>query len=363
MPGLVAISDVSIGYGTPQLTLLAGSVAEHYGIAGTIIEPAQPEAPPRHGMFPQFRVRRINTMAHPHSEAGRQEYLWRAAEVINEIRPDVLIVCCTYSLPVLFRLRHRPRQVLYYSVESISFYGEFDVEMNQWTGGLVDVVLFPEENRAVNEVRRYGFEGARKVVVYNTSKRTGEIAEGPLPAALRNGRVLHSGTISKEQTLAQYFISELINTPIDLYGPLKLSSDAEREAYLDILTHKVRYKGFVSSAELARIRPQYLYSIVIWNPTNENQFYAAPNKFFESVADGVPPIAAPHPQCKALIERYGCGLLMEDWSFDSFRGALDLAHKLSGTPEWERMAANCLAAARAELNWDAQFEKVRRQLN
>jgi len=28
----------------------------------------------------------------------------------------------------------------------------------------------------------------------------------------------------------------------------------------------------------------YCYSIVAWNPDNENQLYAAPNKFFEPIA-------------------------------------------------------------------------------
>jgi hypothetical protein len=33
-----------------------------------------------------------------------------------------------------------------------------------------------------------------------------------------------------------------------------------------------------------------------------------------------------------------------------------------GTPEYERMVANCLAAMRHELNWDRQFERVARLL-
>ena len=32
----------------------------------------------------------------------------------------------------------------------------------------------------------------------------------------------------------------------------------------------------------------YCYSIVAWNPDNENQLYAAPNKFFEPIADSIP---------------------------------------------------------------------------
>ena len=91
----------------------------------------------------------------------------------------------------------------------------------------------------------------------------------------------------------------------------------------------------------------------------ENQLYAAPNKFFESIADGVPPIAAPHPQCKMMIDRYKCGILMRDWSEGEFFSALDQALRLYQTDSWYEMVSNCGTAVRQELNWDHQFEKLK----
>jgi glycosyltransferase involved in cell wall biosynthesis len=345
---VAAVSDVSIGYGTPQLPLLTRSIMDHYSAPGAIVEPAQPECPPRHHLFPGIDVRRVNTMVHPHSEQGRQEYIWRASEVLDSLKPDTLIICCTYALPVLFRMRHRPRQVIYYSVELIPFYGPFDEEMNRMLEGRVDMVIFPEENRAVNEVRRYGFHGIRKVIVYNTSKRRAEIAD-PLPASARNHRILYSGALDPEATFARYYLSEKITTGIDLFGNLKMN-EADRRSYMQILTGNVRYRGFISADELARVRPTY------------NQLFAAPNKFFDAIGDGVPPICAPHPQCKLLIERYDCGILLEDWSFEGFVDTLQRAAALAGSPEWERLAANCRRATECELNWDTQFEKVRKFL-
>ncbi|MGH9721943.1 MAG: glycosyltransferase [Bryobacteraceae bacterium] len=358
---LLAISDVTLGYGTPQLPLLAASLASHYGAEAHAIEPVQPELPARHNLFPALRIDRIATGHHPHSETGRREYVWRAAGRINELAPDVLVVCCTYCLPVVFRLKRRPRKVIYYSVESIPYYGPFDVEMNQQVGPLVDVIIFPEENRAAAEIGRCGFDGAAKLVLYNaTNTRNGR---EPLPPGSRNGRILYAGTISREHTFADYYAHpDTRSYPMDLYGPLKFSGDAERQEFLASLGGAVRYRGHIDAAALADLRREYVYSMVSWNPINENQRWAAPNKFFDSIADGVPPIAAPHPQCKLIVERYGCGVLMEDWGYAAFQAALRKAWRLyeaTGGEAWEEMAAGCRRAVEAELNWENQFARLK----
>jgi hypothetical protein len=355
---VVAVSDVTLGYGTPQLPLLAECIAAHYRAEVKVIEPVQPELAPKHTQFPDFDIRRIATSDHPHSPTGRSEYIWRASKLVNSLNPDVLLICCTYCLPVIYRLSRRPRKVIYYSVESIPFYGEFDVEMNRRAAPLLDAIIFPEENRATFETARCGFAGVPKLVLYNVSNRRN--AKQPvLDASQRNGRILYSGTINRSQTFADYYLSDKVRSlPIDLFGPVKGSTE-DKNRFLTNVHGVIQYRGYISSVELAALRPSYLYSIVAWNPDVENQLYAAPNKFFESIADGVPPIAAPHPQCKLMIERYGCGMLMADWSFDSFLSSLRKAIADAGSERWQAMVDACAQAVDSELTWDAQFEKLK----
>ncbi|MBL8227297.1 MAG: glycosyltransferase [Bryobacterales bacterium] len=355
---IVAVSDVTIGYGTPQLPLIVESLLDYYGGEALIVEPVQPELSPRHGAFPRFDIRPVGTTEHPHSTVGRTEYVWRASRLVNELRPDLLLICCTYCLPVVFRLARRPKKTLYYSVESIPFYGEFDVEMNQRAGPLLDAIVFPEENRAALEVGRCGFHGVPKLVLFNVSNRRKDGCK-PLPLEERNGRILYSGTISRQQTFADYYLSDKIRAmPVDLYGPIK-GSEADRQKVAAGFGGAQRYGGYLSSAALAQLRPSYAYSIIAWNPDNEGQLYAAPNKFFECIAAGVPPIAAPHPQCRLILDRYRCGLLMPDWSYDAFAATLRKALDLYGTEQWREMVCNCERAVEAELTWDAQFDKLK----
>ena len=76
-PRIVIISEVSVGYGTPQVIRVADSLARALGADVTIFEPDQPERPPvdlaRHAQSANVTVRRIYTSSHPYSTAGRIE--------------------------------------------------------------------------------------------------------------------------------------------------------------------------------------------------------------------------------------------------------------------------------------------------
>jgi glycosyltransferase involved in cell wall biosynthesis len=153
--------------------------------------------------------------------------------------------------------------------------------------------------------------------------------------------------------------------PIDVFGPIDQGETRSltQEFYSRDSATGVSYKGVLTGPELAEIRREYAYSIVMWAPINDNQRYAAPNKFFEAIADGVPPIAAPHPQCETIIRRYNCGVLMRDWSFDAFKTALEKALALFGTDAYADMVENCRRAFEAELNWNHAFAAIERHLD
>ena len=72
---------------------------------------------------------------------------------MEQLQPDILVVFCTYAIPVLFKLKIRPRFVIYYAVELTSSYGRIDIDMGRNLDGLVDLVIYPEENRAVGVYR------------------------------------------------------------------------------------------------------------------------------------------------------------------------------------------------------------------
>jgi glycosyltransferase involved in cell wall biosynthesis len=360
---IAGISDVSLGYGSPQILTFMRSLWEVYGGEMRVFEPDQPERPPRPEVSYDLpgSVERVFTAYHPHRHAGgRIEYVMRVADHLNALRPQIVTVFCTYALPVLVKLAYRPSLVIYYSLESIDGYGALDVELNRALAPMLDLAVFPEEHRAVLDVGRCGLHGVPVEIVFNCTNSRHD-HDAALPAAGRNGRVLYAGTIDRERTFGDYFLRhEMEGVPIDLYG--HVSGWPSAAEFVHRLPASTRYRGHLDALALQGVRPTYAYSVVAWNPSNENQRYAAPNKLFESIAAGVPPIAAPHPQCRLVLDRYGCGLVMDDWEFPSFHAAIGRALDLYGTPAYAEMVERCRQAVAWELSWERQFERVRRHL-
>lgn len=368
-PRILGVSDVSLGYGSPQIPALVNSLIDHYGtVRATVLEPDQSERPPRPELFPRLDLVRLPTHSNHYAAAGQVEYNRQVARVLRELRPDVLVLASSLVLPGYLQSGIRPRCTLYYMLESLSYYaqsssryGRFAVRANQAAASQIDVTIFPEENRAMHDLVLGGFQDRPLVVMYNTKARVSDLRH-VLPTRQRLPRILYTGTIHRQLTLADYFLrAEISDVPIDLWGLIDGEGKEELEEGLTS-GDCVRYRGYVDGAALAEQRRRYAYSIVLWAPIDTHTHFAAPNKFFEAIADGVPPIAAPHPQCRLLVERYRCGILMKDWSFAAFREALEQALALFGTPAYEQMVANCRRAVEHELNWDAQFAKLRPHL-
>lgn len=362
---VACVSDISLGYGSPQILFLLRSLRDYTGSMNRplVLEIHQPERPPVHDRYPDIEMIRVYTDIHPHSnlQYGRVQYIRQCARILNERQPEIVVVPNTFSLPVLFRLTYRPKVAIYYVLEMPSAYG-FNVEehgLNVLAKNKVDLVIYPEWYRAKTHMNTYGYHELPEVILFNVSP----VREEPIiPAEQRNGRILHQGTLHDRLTGGdRYCDPEIRQMPIDLYGLLEGYNEAWKE---DIRAGggRVQYCGYVDATTLRSIRQYYSFSIVWWSPASANTLYACPNKFFESVADGIPPLTAPHPQTKMLVERYDCGLVMPDWSFEAFRDTLKQALALKGTRRYEQMVKNCVAAHREELNWGMQFRRLESSL-
>ena len=345
MSVLACVSDVRLGYGSPQILAAARHVAGRLGARTVLIEPREPGS----GGPAQLDGMEVTPVevAEPYTERGRKEYNEKAAALMDRLRPDALLVCTTYCLPALFKMRFRPRTVLYYYLEVATVYGPADAEMNSRLDGLVDGVVFTEENRAVHFGEQFGLS-LPFCVMYNCVN-----GPEPAPERERNGRIMYAGTIRKD-TMADCLFA--LRAPVDVWG--RAGAYAARAKSAD-----VKYHGYVEASELARLRPGYAYSLVMWRPDNENTRWASPNKLFESIADGVPPVSTPNPQSEALLRRYGCGALLRGYECADLEEGVSLALDRYGTDRYQEMVKGCARAVQKELNWPAQASKLDRMLD
>jgi hypothetical protein len=357
---IAVVTDVSLGYGTPQAPALARSLAAHFGAAASIFEPDLAAPLRSAGTESPVEAQRIRTDVTPYCAAGRIQYVLRVAEQLNRTRPEIVAVWNTFALPVLAKLNYRPRTTIYVLSEMIEPYGRFAYRLNRSLAGLIDAVVVPDADRARLDLPRAGLTGTPLAVMYNVGDAP---QESPLATELRLPRLFYGGVISSDLGMADFLLhSDLRETPLDMYGEV---AGPNREALLKQLigtAGAARYYGRIDQAFLRAERRRRAYSLVLYRPTLEHTRFAAPNKFFEAIADGVPPIVTPHPQCRMFVERYGCGIVIRDWTFEAYRTAVKQALDLFGTRRYARMVENCVRAVREELNWPAQFAKLQRLL-
>lgn len=362
---LGGVSDVSVGYGSPEVLMLMNSLAHFYQTPAILFEPDEISRPLiSQNPFTNVVIQRIPSSYVTYSHPFRIDYISRVAAELNRHRPALLVLFCTFSLPVLLKLKYRPRFVLYHCYEMVSKYGSLDIEINRQMAKCFNLITFPEENRARIDTDICGFHRVPKAVLYNCADLVPSGSYPALPAMSRNGRFIYYGTIDRQNALSDYFLDpRLQGLSIDLFGRLQEPSEQERNRMLAGFRGTVRYHGLLEADKLVELRRHYAFSIILWNPKiSDNHLYAAPNRLFTSIQAGVPPIAAPHPQCRQIIRRYDCGILMKDWSFEAFYQALHEGMRIYGTSRYADMVNNCLRATEEELNWAAQFEKIRRFL-
>jgi len=352
---IACVSDVQLGYGSPQIIELMKFLCIHYDAQGIVLEPNEQEGKRIVHSFKDLSIVSIKSRD-TYSKSGRTQYLKNALKVIESIKPEIFVICTTFCLPILFELSSKPKFVIYYYLETAMVYGQHDTIMNSKIKNLVDLIIFTEENRARRFGEVCGFQKIPFCIVYNSINDVS--TNSIIPFNKRNGRIIYQGTIGS-RTYAQYYFDDRIQSiPIDLYGNIDKKEKSIYEKKFAQLKRKVHYKGFVKSSELSEIRKPYSFSIINWKPLTENALYASPNKFFESISAGIPTISAPHPQCKLLTNRYKCGLIMPTWDFDDFYDTLELALYLFGTNEYEKMVENCSKAVNQELNWETQMKKI-----
>lgn len=356
---IIGISDVSLGYGSIQIPLFMKFLkGKKQGYEARVLEVDQPEKTYVRDRYPEFDIERIMTATPCYTKAGRIEYIRRCAGTVNRLQPEILVLFCSFTLPVLFKLKYRPQMVIYYNIEMASAYGRDDCVLNSLLSGKVDLLIYPESNRAMLDIKKFGLQQIPAVEVFNCTDRQAQ-GRGHVHMEEKNGKILYSGTLDQENTNAHYLLDKELNQHrIDIFGNVTGKGSGKLRRELLCLNANVRYRGYIANEALREIRRYYAFSIVMWNPVNENQYFAAPNKFFESIMDGVIPIAAPHPQCREIIKNYDCGILMRDWSQDAFREALRTAQRIYGTERYAEMMRNCRRAVRQELSWEKQMTKL-----
>lgn len=295
---------------------------------------------------------------------GVQHRTNRAARWLDAYQPDLLI--CTHFMffAAILKAWYRPESILYYALElpdgsdgSLLEPRYFDE--HQRLAAYISLILFPEQGRMKHYQNMFNLWQVPSRMVFNSRPLK---LSSPVSANARNGKVVLYGSLGEKANFIGFLPLRKEFIPhIDVFGQVQ-DHNRSREILFDDETARrcgYSYLGFLDNDALSKRRRDYAYVFVSWNPTTFDTLHACPNKFFEAIADGVPPIVAPHPQCLEIIKKYDCGILLRDWSLTAFEQGLREARDVYGTERYRQLVDNCRKAHESELCWERQFKIVR----
>lgn len=108
-----------------------------------------------------------------------------------------------------------------------------------------------------------------------------------------------------------------------------------------VLSGRAEFRAPVGVTEVARALNGYDLELIFFPPRFENNIYALPNKFFESIQGRLGVVIGESPEIVGFVREHGFGLVVDGWTGADLAGAL------------ERLTADDIAAMKAAAHRSA----------
>jgi hypothetical protein len=176
-------------------------------------------------------------------------------------------------------------------------------------------------------------------------------------------RLVHSGAAHRNrhlEVLIEAAECTVSSVTLDLF---LVPSDPEHLAELGRLaasTSKVRVMPPVPYADLLTKLNEYDIGLHVIPPTNFNNRWALPNKFFDYVQARLGLIVGPSPEMARILEDYNLGAVTDDFSAAALTRTLDrLAHdEVAKWKDASHTSATALSAEAQVMVWDKAISRI-----
>lgn len=179
----------------------------------------------------------------------------------------------------------------------------------------------------------------------------------PPPVRVLPNTILYQGALNEGRCLEQAIdmMEKLPGYNLMIVGEGPLSEALRARAAAGSARDRIQFTGWQSPEALKRLTPHAKFGYNVLEPRGESYRLSLSNKFFDYIHAGVPSINACFPEYKSLLEKYHTGICTADASLDAIYSSIHCI--ANNTGEYERMRANCFAAAPA-LSWESEKRKL-----
>ncbi len=201
--------------------------------------------------------------------------------------------------------------------------------------------------------------GVDAEVVTNATPYT-ELSSGPVSTPIR---LVHSGVARRNRRLEVLIDAVTASTndvTLDLYlivnDPGYMAALRQRAAG----SQRINFRDPVPYAQLIARLHEYDVGIHVIAPTNFNNRWALPNKFFDYVQARLGLIIGPSPEMRRLLEVHDVGAVTDDFGAAALTRVLD-SLTTDQVREWKARAAEAAQALSSETQlpiWDGAIRRI-----
>lgn len=119
--------------------------------------------------------------------------------------------------------------------------------------------------------------------------------------------------------------------------------------------NRTDYLGFLSRGELDDLLNSAVVGLVVLHPT-PNHIESQPTKMFDYMNAGIPVVASDFPWWRNIIEKHGCGILVDPLNAAEIASAI--RWMIEHPEDAEEMGKRGRIAASKFFSWQAEFEKL-----
>lgn len=182
--------------------------------------------------------------------------------------------------------------------------------------------------------------------------------EMAIPVTQRQPKVVYVGAISENRG-AETMVDVLAAPEFPQGWRLNLAGRADSSLLQRLRDkpawHKVAYEGEVPSSRARELVQSSRVGLVLLHNTTAHR-ESLPTKMFEYFASGVPVIASDFPLWRSIVEKYQCGLLVDETSVNSIVDAV-----LTYANDPDLLSVHSLNARRLAVerfNWGSEAETL-----
>lgn len=194
-----------------------------------------------------------------------------------------------------------------------------------------------------------GTNPRKLVIIHNTPPNYDEKELGTLNMSKDKVKIVYVGILDEGRLIKETaeIVKSNFNYEYHIGGFGRLAPVLEE---MSIKYDNIFYYGKISYHQTLQLESNCDIMTALYNPKNPNNYYAAPNKFYEALMLGKPLIMIKNTGMDKIIEENKLGVVINNYSKKDLSQGIDAI--VNKKQDWKKVSANMKNIYKIKYNWN-----------